>query len=388
VTGTEETALWAIPLTDVRPDADVLEAVVDVVSSGWWSMGPRVGAFEEAFADLCGTSNALAVANGTAALQLALAAIGCRPGDEVVLPSLNFVAAANAVVLAGATPVFCDIVGERNLNLDPVDLESKLGPRTTAVIVLHYSGQPCDMDAVLATCRGRDIRVIEDAAHAIAATYHGRPAGSLGDVGCFSLFSNKNLPVGEGGVVVTSDQDLAARLRLLRSHGMTTLTWDRHRGHADTYDVVTPGFNFRMDEIHAAIGLAEMRRLPDWNERRAAFVSRYRAELDGRFGVDIAMPEQPGITSAHHLAVAVFASAEARAAAAAELKTRRIQTSVHYPPIHRFSAYRRPGINLPRTEGVASRLLTLPLYPHMPEDAVAAVADAIATAEAASKPGA
>jgi dTDP-4-amino-4,6-dideoxygalactose transaminase len=388
VTGPGETPLWSIPLADVRPDSEVLDAVLEVVSSGWWSMGPRVAAFEAAFGGFCGTNDALAVANGTAALQLALAGIGCGPGDEVVLPSLNFVAAANAVVLGGATPVFCDIRGERDLNLDPASLEEKLGPRTKAVVVLHYGGHPCDMDAVLDLCRQRDIRVIEDAAHAIGATHRGRPAGSLADVGCFSLFSNKNLPVGEGGVVVTSDQDLAARLRLLRSHGMTTLTWDRHRGHADTYDVVTPGFNFRMDEIHAAIGLAEMRRLPEWNERRAALVRRYRAELDGRIGVHIAMPEQPGITSAHHLAVAVFESAEVRAAAAAELKKRRIQTSVHYPPIHLFSAYRRPGVSLPRTEAVASRLLTLPLYPHMPDDAVAAVADAIATAAAAPTPGA
>ena len=388
MTGTEEAAMWRIPLADVRPDSEVLDAVAEVVSSGWWSMGPRVAAFEAAFASLCGTSDALAVANGTAALQLALAAIGCGPGDEVVLPSLNFVAAANAVAVAGATPVFCDVVGERDLNLDPVDLESKLGPRTKAVIVLHYGGHPCDMDAVLDACRRRDIRVVEDAAHAIAATYRGRPAGSLGDVGCFSLFSNKNLPVGEGGVVVTSDDELASRLRLLRSHGMTTLTWDRHRGHADTYDVVMPGFNFRMDEIRAAIGSAELRRLAEWNERRAHLVRKYRAELDGRFGVGIAMPEQPEIASAHHLAVAVFASAEARAAAAAALKERRIQTSVHYPPIHLFSAYRRTGVSLPRTEAVASRVLTLPLYPHMPDEAVTSVADAIASAEATSARGA
>ena len=388
MTGAGETAMWKIPLADIRPDPDVLDAVLDVVSSGWWSMGPRVAAFEEAFAGLCGVTDALAVANGTAALQLALAAIGCGPGDEVVLPSLYFVAAANAVVLAGAKPVFCDIVGERNLNLDPADLELKLGSRTKAVIVLHYGGHPCDMDAVLDACRRREIPVVEDAAHAIAATYRGKTAGSLADVGCFSLFSNKNLPVGEGGVVVTSDADLAARLRLLRSHGMTTLTWDRHRGHADTYDVVMPGFNFRMDEIRAAIGLAELRRLPEWNERRADLVNQYRTVLDGRFGVGIAMPTQPEITSAHHLAVAVFASQEARVAAAKELKERRIQTSVHYPPIHLFSAYRRTGVSLPRTEAVASRVLTLPLYPHMPDEAVTSVADAIASAEATSARGA
>jgi dTDP-4-amino-4,6-dideoxygalactose transaminase len=221
--------------------------VDDVIDSGWWSMGPQVLEFEKAFAEFCAVRHALAVANGTAALHLALLAAGCGPGDEVVLPSLNFVAAANAIAHTGAEPVFCDVLGPHDLNLDPTDLEAAVGPRTKAVVVLHYGGFPCDMEAVHEIAELRGLTVIEDAAHAPGGTWQGKMCGSLGLAGCFSFFSNKNLPIGEGGMIVTDDEDLANRIRLLRSHGMTTLTWERHRGHASSYDVVAQGFNYRLN---------------------------------------------------------------------------------------------------------------------------------------------
>ncbi len=223
---------WRVPLADVVVGDELVEAVLDVVRSGWWSMGPRVEEFEHAFADFTGAKHAIAVANGTAALHLALIAAGCGPGDEVVVPSLNFVAAANTIVHTGAEPVFCDIAGPGDLNLDPRDLESAVTERTKAVVVLHYGGHPCDMGAVLEIAGRHGLVVVEDAAHAPGAKYEGRSCGTIGAAGCFSFFSNKNLPVGEGGMIVTDDDELAGRLRLLRSHGMTTLTWDRHRGHA------------------------------------------------------------------------------------------------------------------------------------------------------------
>jgi dTDP-4-amino-4,6-dideoxygalactose transaminase len=371
---------WRIPLSDVAADDAVLDATRDALASGWWSMGPRVEELEAEFARFCGSRHALAVASGTAALQLAVAAVGCGPGDEVVLPSLNFVAAANAVTLAGAVPVFCDIRDDENLNLDAIDLESRLGPRTRAVIALHYAGLPCDMDAVVAACRTRGVRVIEDAAHAPGAVFKGRRAGSLGDIGCFSLFANKNLPIGEGGLVVTDDEELARRMRLLRSHGMTTLTWDRHRGHAESYDVLLPGFNFRLDEVRASIALVQLGRLEARNRRRGELVARYRAALDAVDGVAVAMPEPRDVSSAHHLAVVVFDSAAAREAARRELRARRIQTSLHYPPIHLFSAYAGRGVVLPRTETVAPRLLTLPLHPGLTDADVDLVVDGLCAA--------
>jgi dTDP-4-amino-4,6-dideoxygalactose transaminase len=358
---------WVVPLSDVEVDAAHVGAVVETLESGWWSMGPRVGELEAAFGELCGTGHNLAVANGTAALHLALLAVGCGPGDEVVLPSLTFVAAANVVLHVGATPVFCDIHGERDLNLDPDDLEAALTERTRAVVTLDYGGFPCDADAVRAATGPRGIAVVEDAAHAVGATLDGRPCGSLGDIGCFSFFSNKNLPVGEGGMVVTADDELAERLRLLRSHGMTTLTWDRHRGHASGYDVVSPGFNYRLDELRAALALVQLERLAERNDARRAHAARYRAALDGVEG--LVVPFDDGPEAAHHLAVVLLPEGVDRERVRAALAEDRIQTSVHYPPIHRFTAYAERGARaLPRTDAVASRILTLPLYAHLTEE--------------------
>ena len=370
---------WAVPLSDVEIADAHVDAVVGTLRSGWWSMGPRVAELEAAFARLTGTEHAFAVANGTAALHLALLAVGCGRGDGVVLPSLNFVAAANAAVHTGATPVFCDVFGPRDLNLDPADLEAAMTPRTKAVVVLHYGGFPCDADAVREIADSHGVAVVEDAAHAVGATHDGRPCGSLGAVACFSFFSNKNLPVGEGGMVVASDPKLAERLRLLRSHGMTTLTWDRHRGHAAGYDVLVPGFNYRLDEVHAALALVQLERLAARNEARGAAARRYRELLDGVAG--LTMPFDGRRESAHHLAVVLLPEGVERNPVREALAARRIQTSVHYPPIHGFTAYADgPQRPLPRTEEVADRILTLPLYAHIGRDQVGSVAEALVAA--------
>ena len=370
---TAETAGWAVPLSDVRVDDELRAAVAETLDSGWWSMGPRVGRFEEEFAAFIGTRYALAVSNGTAALHLALLAVGCGSGDEVVVPSLNFVAAANAIAHTGAAPVFCDVSGEDDLNLDPTDLEAALTERTKAVVVLHYGGFACDMDAVRELAGTRGLEIVEDAAHAPGATWRGEPCGTLGRISCFSFFANKNLPLGEGGMIATDDEELAERVRLLRSHGMTTLTWDRHRGHAGGYDVLAQGFNYRLDEIRAAMGLVQLARLRDENAARGRLAARYRAALDGQKGITMPFGSQEsGTESSHHLAVVLLPGGTDRDQLRAALGERRIQTSVHYPPIHLFTQYREAGARrpLPRTEKIASRLLTLPLYAHM-EDAKA-----------------
>jgi dTDP-4-amino-4,6-dideoxygalactose transaminase len=370
---------WHVPLSDVIVDDELVEAVLAVVRSGWWSMGPRVEEFEREFAGFCGADHAIAVANGTAALHLALLAVGCGPGDEVVVPSLNFVAAANTIKHTGAEPVFCDIVGPEELNLDPADVEAAASKRTKAVIVLHYAGFPCDMAAVDEVAERHGLAVVEDAAHAPGASLGGRMCGTLGNVGCFSFFANKNLPVGEGGMLVTDDEELATHLRLLRSHGMTTLTWDRHQGHASSYDVVLPGFNYRLDEVRAAVGIVQLRRLPDENEGRARIAARYREALDGQRS--LTMPF--GDTSrervpSHHLAVVLLPEGADRAAVRTALDERGIQTSVHYPPIHTFSAYRSESRRpLPRTDAVAERLLTLPLYGRMTDEQADAVVEGL-----------
>jgi dTDP-4-amino-4,6-dideoxygalactose transaminase len=373
---------WRVPLADVAVDDELVEAVLQTVRSGWWSMGPRVEEFEREFAAFLEAPHAVAVANGTAALHLGLLAVGCGPGDEVIVPSLNFVAAANAIVHTGAEPVFCDIVGPDDLNLDPGDVEVAIGPRTKAIIVLHYAGVPCAMDQITEIADQHGLVIVEDAAHAPGASLHGRMCGTLGRVGCFSFFSNKNLPVGEGGMIVTAEDELAGQLRLLRSHGMTTLTWDRHRGHASSYDVVLAGFNYRLDEIRAVLGVDQLRRLPEENASRARVAARYRERLDGTRG--LTMPfggPEGGSVSSHHLAVVVLPEGTDRADVRGALDAKGIQTSVHYPPIHTFTQYRSAvQRKLPHTDAVANRILTLPLYGRMSDDQVEAVIESVLSA--------
>ena len=366
---------WAVPLSDVLVDEELEHAVMETVRSGWWSMGPQVEAFEDAFARYTRAGFASAVSSGTAALHLALLAAGCGPGDEVIVPSLNFVAAANTIGHVGATPVFCDIEGSGSLNMDPDDVEDAVRHATRAIVVMHYGGHPCQMDAILKIAERYGLAVIEDAAHAPGATWRGRPCGTIGQIGCFSFFANKNLPVGEGGMIVTNDEAIAERIRLLRSHGMTTLTWDRHRGHAHSYNVVEQGFNYRLDEIRAAMGLVQLHRLDQQNEARARIVERYRSELDGAFGIEMPFKPRSDTKPSHHLAVIVLPEETSRVDFRATLASRGIQTSVHYPPIHKFTCYRASGSRrpLPVTDDVAGRVVTLPLYAHMTDADVAAV---------------
>lgn len=374
--------VWVVPLSDVDPSEELQEAVAAAIRSGWWSAGPRVGEFERAFADLCRTKHAVAVANGTAALHLALLALGCGPGEEVIIPSLNFVAGANSIGRIGASAVFCDICGDDDLTADPRDVEAAIGPATKAIVVMHYGGHPCRMEELLDIAARRGVAVIEDAAHAPGAALNGRPCGGMGAIGCFSFFSNKNLPVGEGGMVVTDDDELERRVRLLRSHGMTTLSWERHRGHANTYDVLLEGFNYRMDDLRAAMGLAQLPRLRDANAARGRIVAAYREALHGFRGIRMPFAPRSGTVAAHHLAVILLPPGTRRHEVRAALAASGIQSSVHYPPTHRFSWYqaRGRGRPLPRTDAVSERLLTLPLYPHMDDAAVLAVIDAVAEA--------
>jgi dTDP-4-amino-4,6-dideoxygalactose transaminase len=373
---------WLVPLSDLIVDEELGAAVRETVSSGWWSMGARVAEFEREFAGFVGSKHALAVTNGTAALHLGLLGLGCGLGDEVIVPSLNFVAAANTVVHVGAAPVFCDIIGDDDLTLDPADVEKAIGPATKAIAVMHYGGFPCRMDAVRELADRYEIAIIEDAAHAPGTIWRGRRCGTLGDVGCFSFFSNKNLPVGEGGMVVTDDDELAERLGLLRSHGMTTLTWDRHRGHSRSYDVLTAGFNYRLDEMRAAIGLVQLRRVLDENEHRRRIAQRYLEAFRGEDGLTMPFADHEARgESSHHLAVVLLDEHVSRDAVVSELARARIQTSVHYPPIHRFSFYAASSPrDLPRTDAVADRIVTLPLFGAMSDEQVDAVIEGVLAA--------
>lgn len=378
----ESNGQWRIPLADIDLGPEEEAAVLDVLRRRWLTMGGVTAAFEADFAALTGARHALAVTNCTAALHLAGLALGWGPGDEVIVPSLTFVATANAVRYTGATPVFADITGEDDLSLSPDDVAARLTPRTRGIIVVHYAGYAADMEPLLALAGRHGLDVVEDVAHAPGGMLDGRALGTWGRIGCFSFFSNKNMTTGEGGMLTTGDDELAERLRLLRSHGMTTLTWDRHRGHAFSYDVVAPGYNYRIDEIRAAIGRVQLARLMTNNERRAQLDAAYRALLPTA-APEVSLPYgAPRGKSAHHLRPVLLPAGADRARFMAEMKARGIQTSIHYPPVHHFSYYRQAaGTALPITEAVAAREVTLPLYPAMsPGDVelvIAAVADAL-----------
>jgi dTDP-4-amino-4,6-dideoxygalactose transaminase len=370
---------WRVPLADVVVPEDDIDAVAEVYRSGWLSMGPQTEALERDFERFTGARHALAVSNGTAALHLLCGAAGIGPGDEVVVPSLTFVATVNAVAYTGATPVFADVVSVTEPWLDPDAVAAATGERTRAIMNMAYGGHPGRTQDLAAIARESGVVLLEDVAHAAGTRVGGRHLGTIGLGGAFSFFSNKNLAVGEGGMVVTDDDEAAARMRLLRSHGMTTLTWDRHRGHASGYDVVDLGFNYRIDEPRAALAARRLQRLDAENASRAVLDARYRELLSGIDGLTPAMAHVPDAQLAHHLFTVVLDEDVDRAGFRDALASGGIQTSVHYPPAHRFSIY-AGAADLPVTDDYAARTVTLPMFATMTRGQQDEVVDAIRAA--------
>ena len=374
---------WRIPLSDIDLGPEETDAVIEVLARKWLTMGEVTQHFESAFAEYTGAKHALAVTNATAGLHMSCMALGLGPGDEVIVPSLTFVASANCIRYTGASPVFADIGGENDLNISPGAIEACITERTRAIIVVHYAGYACDMPSILGLAHKHGLHVIEDAAHAAGAWLQYRHLGTWGDIGCFSFFSNKNMTTGEGGMVVTNDDSLFEKLCLLRSHGMTSLTLDRHKGHAWSYDVVELGYNYRIDEIRSAIGTVQLAKLPAHNDRRRQLTQLYRAGLQEVPGLGIPFCGHPGLTSAHIQPI-LLPRGTNRNTFMETMKSQGIQTSIHYPPIHCFSAYQsidsRALSRLPMTEDIAEREVTLPLYPTMTDDDAHVVIESVAKA--------
>ncbi|MCX7256387.1 MAG: DegT/DnrJ/EryC1/StrS family aminotransferase [Polaromonas sp.] len=372
--------MWKIQLFKLNFDHREHDAVLAAVDSGWLTMGERIQAFEAAFGEYLGHgAHCTAVANGTAALHMALLALDVGPGDEVIIPALTFVADANSVRIVGATPVLADCTSLNDWNVSAESIARQITPRTKAVIVVHYAGFPCDMAAITALCRERGLKLIEDVAHAPGASIAGQMCGTFGDISCFSFFSNKNLSIGEGGMVSAGDAALSQRLRYLRSHGMTTLTLDRHQGRAVTYDVVEPGLNYRMDEMRAAIGLVQLDKLPAGNLRRQALAERYRRNLAGS-PLQMPFDQLPGdVVSAHHILPVLLPQGCSRTAVMEMLKAAGVQSSIHYPPFWGFTAYKDSmrAQDAPLAADICSRELTLPLYPTMSDADVDLVTGAL-----------
>lgn len=352
-------------------------ALAAVIDSNWITMGGRVEAFEHAFAKGYRANDAVAVSSCTAGLHLVMQALDIGPGDEVLVPSMSFVATANCVLYTEATPVFVDVVSLELPLIDLADANRKLTRRTRAVIVMHYAGYMVDADAWRCFANRNGLCLIEDSAHAV-----GPERGPVfGDAAVFSFYGNKNMTTAEGGMVIAPDSRVEERIRRARGHGMTSGTAERLHNGIPTYDVTMLGFNYRMTELNAAIGLVQLERLQEWNRKREDLTRTYRRYLS-RYCPLVSMPFPEPHPSTHHILPVLLPPTADRTTVMLRMRDWGIQTTFHYPPIHHFSYYRDrfPGVRLPVTEAFAARELTLPLHPKLTEEQVETVVSSLAAA--------
>ncbi|HEX5593996.1 MAG TPA: DegT/DnrJ/EryC1/StrS family aminotransferase [Solirubrobacterales bacterium] len=372
---TEGTNVPFIRLDSAFPElfAELMETVERIAAKSAFTLGPELERFEEAFASFCGTEHAAGVSSGTAALEIALRALGIGPGDEVIVPTYSFIATAEAVSTVGATPVIVDVDPETALITAEI-VERALTPRTRCVIPVHLFGRPVEMDPLLALCRERGIAVVEDACQAHGALYRGRPVGSLGDAGCFSFYPTKNLGGwGDGGALVTSDDDLDRKVRLLRSHGEAV----RHN-----HELATG--THRLDTLQAAILEVKLRHLPAWNQSRREAAEALRAGLAGTAVV----PPAPAAADSDHVYHLFVVRSGERDALREHLDARGVASAVHYPtPIHLQPAYAgsglRPG-DLPVAERLAGENCSLPIFPAITDEQIAEIVAAVQSFEVAA----
>jgi perosamine synthetase len=363
--------IWRLPVMEPSLGGNELKYVSDCIASNWISsQGEYIGRFERIFQDYLSVDFTLSTTNGTAALHLALAGLGVGPGDEVIVPDLTFGASANAVLHCGAVPIFVDV--ERDTwTMAPREIEAKITERTKAVMPVHLYGHPCDMDPVIEIARRHDLFIVEDCAEALGAQYKGQKVGTLGDVGCFSFFANKIITTGEGGMITTNDPTLLERMACLRDHGMSkdVRYWHDYAG-----------FNYRMTNLQAAVGLAQMERIEDFLEYRLSVVERYNQQLSGIEGV-ILPPSAHWAKNVYWLYSIVLdeqKSGADRESVAAGLADRGIETRPFFHPLHGQPPYQSDNLNLyPVTDWLAPRGLSLPTANDIPLDEVDRVCRAI-----------
>ena len=362
---------YRIPLFNLNFDEREAQAAYDTIKSGWISTGPKNAELEQMFIDMWNVKYAVSMSNCTDALHTCCMVCGFGPGDEIICPSLTFAASCNSIRYVGATPVFADIVGPDHINIDPEDIERKITPRTKGIVVVHMAGFPARMDEIMAIARNHGLKVIEDACHGPLSEYNGQKLGTIGDCAAFSFFSNKNISTGEGGMFITNDEEMARKARLIRSHGMTTMSYQRASGHATEYDISCLGYNFRMDDIRASIAIEQLKKLPGDLEKRAKVREQYVKRLSGMDGVAVPFAGNPGFASNYILPVVLLDSTKERRNKVREyIHAAGIQTSIHYPAVHRFSTYKELGAVLPRTEYVSDNEITLPMYAALTEEQV------------------
>ncbi len=361
---------------------DDIDGVVEVLRSDWLTTGPKVGDFERAFAEFAGTGEAVAVSSGTAALHTAMYALGISPGDEVIVPSLTFVATANCVVFQGGTPVFAD-VEQDTLLMDPVQVEAKITSRTKAIIAVDYCGQPCDYDVLRSTADRHHLSLVADACHALGGRYKGRPVGSLADLSTFSFHPTKHITSGEGGMVTTNDSNAARRMRSFRNHGLTKDSHEREQAGSWFYEMVNLGYNYRLTDLQCALGMSQLGKLIAWVSRRQEIARRYDSAFSDMTSVhplrvrrDVSHPYhlyviQLDLTQLHTTREKVFTA----------LRDLGIGVNVHYIPVHLHPFYRKhfgtgPGL-CPVAESAYERILSLPIFPRMTDNDVDVVIAAV-----------
>ncbi len=370
--------MWKVQLFKLNYDKREPEAVRGVVEGGWITMGEKTKEFESGFSAVHDDVHSTAVSSATAALHMALLALGVKEGDEVIIPAQTFVADINVVRMVGATPILADCESYEDWNISARTIEKVITSKTKAVIIVHFAGYPCQMDEIVALCKEKGIALIEDCAHAPGAKYKGQSVGTFGEYGAFSFFTNKNLSVGEGGMLTTTDEELAQQARYFRSHGMTALTLDRHKGRAITYDVAQSGLNYRIDEMRSALGLIQLDKLADANAKRKTLVERYIERLSSLKGISIPFLDLKDIESVYHIFPILLDAKIDRVALIGKLKDDGIQSSIHYPAFKDFTAFKDIGLNdAPIAEDIATRELTLPLYPTMSLEEVDLVCESL-----------
>lgn len=348
-----------------------ITAACETLRSGWLTAGPRVKEFEEAFAVFVEAPWAIAVASCTAALQLALEAMGVGSGDDVLMPTMTFASAVAAVVHLGARPVFVDC-DPATLNMDPADLERRTTPKSKVVMPMHFAGQPCPLREIRAIAEHHGIRVIEDAAHALTAGYHGQPIGSISEVSCFSFYANKGITTGEGGMIAATDEALARRMRLMTysgiNHDCLTAAGVRRWW---KYEVVAPGYKANMTDIQAAIGIQQLKKAKRFRDERRRCADLYKAGFKSTPAVHDAVV-LPELTHAWHLYVIQLQLDQLRISRdefSLRLEEMGVGNTVHYLPLHMHAYYRdafgyRPD-DLPVAKAAYDRILSLPIYPSL-----------------------